>query len=86
MVVLTLVFFSALISCKGELPAKLYTDSFVELPKLLIRGYEAARLEEDWVNEVDKLRGRDVEFLSRYMPFGLAEKVHEILQTSPSPF
>lgn len=38
-----------------------------------------ARLEEDWINEVDMLRGRDVAFLSRYMPFGLAEKVQEIL-------
>jgi hypothetical protein len=42
-----------------------------------------ARLEEDWINDVEMLRGRDVSFLSRYMPSGLAEKVQEILSREP---
>lgn len=38
------------------------------------------RLEADWFNEKEQLRGRDVQCLSRYMPLRLAEEVHAILR------
>lgn len=37
------------------------------------------RLEKDWFNEVDQLKGRSVECLSRYMPLRLAEEVHKLV-------
>jgi len=40
--------------------------------------YEA-RLNEDWINEIDQLKSMSIERLSRYMPYGLAHGVHKTL-------
>lgn len=37
-------------------------------------------LEEDWLADREQLRHRTVEFLSNYMPFGLAEELHRLLE------
>eukprot|EP00956_Cyclotella_meneghiniana_P008935 scaffold12269_cov41-Cyclotella_meneghiniana.AAC.1 len=34
------------------------------------------RLEEDWLAVIEQLRHKTVEFLAKYMPFGLAEELH----------
>ena len=64
----------------------LLCDAAAEMGRLEddVTEYEA-RLKDDWIDEIDKLRGRSVDFLSKYMPFGLAEKVHEILLSDESP-
>jgi hypothetical protein len=63
----------------------LLCDAAAEMGRLEddVTEYEA-RLKDDWIDEIDKLRGRSVDFLSKYMPFGLAEKVHEILLSEES--
>ena len=38
------------------------------------------RLEEEWLS-IATLRGRDSDFLARFMPFVLAEEVHRLLNT-----
>ena len=38
------------------------------------------RLEEDWLADIEQLRHKTVEFLSKYMPFGLAEELHQLLE------
>ena len=38
------------------------------------------RLEEDWLADIEQLRHKTVEFLSKYMPFGLAEELHRLLE------
>ena len=43
-----------------------------------VTSYEA-RLAEDWIEEVSQLRGMSVDFLSRYMPWALADEVHRSL-------
>ena len=41
--------------------------------------YEA-RLEAEWLS-METLRGRSVEYLSKYMPIVLAEEVHRLIET-----
>jgi len=40
--------------------------------------YEA-RMKEDWLFDIKQLKNKDVDWLARYMPFGLAEEVHTLL-------
>ena len=39
-----------------------------------------ARLERDWLTSEGHIRGRNVEFLNKYMPLLLAEEVHRLLK------
>ncbi|KAL7546377.1 hypothetical protein ACHAWF_009715 [Thalassiosira exigua] len=41
----------------------------------------ARRLEDDLFAEADELKGRSVEFLSRYMPWRLGEEAHRLLES-----
>ena len=47
--------------------------------------YDTAAIEErlgkDWVLRTKQLKGMSVERLSQYMPYGLADEVHELVQT-----
>jgi hypothetical protein len=43
-----------------------------------------ARLEEDWFNEAGQLKGKSADFLSRYMPYRLAEEVHVLVELEDS--
>ncbi|KAL9185139.1 hypothetical protein ACHAXT_002916 [Thalassiosira profunda] len=47
--------------------------------------YDTAAIEEslgkDWVLQTKQLKGMSVERLSQYMPYGLADEVHELVQT-----
>ena len=43
--------------------------------------YEA-RLEAEWLS-METLRGRSVDYLSKYMPTVLAEEVHRLIETNP---
>eukprot|EP00956_Cyclotella_meneghiniana_P009354 scaffold12956_cov71-Cyclotella_meneghiniana.AAC.2 len=38
------------------------------------------RLKEDWLDDIEQLRHKTVEFLSKYMPFGLAEEFHQLIE------
>lgn len=38
------------------------------------------RLEKDWLTSESHIRGRNVEFLNKYMPLLLAEEVHRLLK------
>ena len=44
-----------------------------------VASYES-RLLEDWIEEVNQLRGTSVDFLARYMPWALANEVHRSLR------
>ena len=39
-----------------------------------------ARLERDWLTSESHIKGRNVEFLNKYMPLLLAEEVHRLLK------
>ncbi|KAL7542629.1 hypothetical protein ACHAXR_011941 [Thalassiosira sp. AJA248-18] len=42
------------------------------------------RLEQDWFNEVNQLKGMSVDFLSRYMPYRLAKEMHNLVEAECS--
>ena len=42
--------------------------------------YEA-RLKEDWFTEPEHLKGRGVDFLARYLPYRLAQEVHQLVES-----
>ena len=43
-----------------------------------------ARLQKDWLFRVDQLKGKSADFLSRYMPYGLAEEVQRFVDSEYS--